>query len=94
MKSFIPEIQAKVKEAKSIVISTHVSPDGDAIGSSLALYHFLKNKGKNVQVVVPNAFPEFLAWLPESAAIVVYDKEELRAKQLDFRSRSYFLTRL
>lgn len=82
MKLFIPEIQAKVKEAKSIVISTHVSPDGDAIGSSLALYHFLKNKGKNVQVVVPNAFPEFLAWLPESAAIVVYDKEELRAKQL------------
>ena len=47
-------------DAEKIVIVTHVSPDGDAIGSSLGLLHFLETQGKNVHVVVPNAFPDFL----------------------------------
>ena len=61
-------------EAEKIVIVTHVSPDGDAIGSSLGLLHFLETQGKTVHVVVPNAFPDFLRWLPGAKDIVRYDR--------------------
>lgn len=47
------------ERADKIVIVTHVSPDGDAIGSSLGLWHFLELQEKTVNVIVPNAFPDF-----------------------------------
>ncbi len=47
------------ERADKIVIVSHVSPDGDAIGSSLGLYHFLDSQEKTVNVIVPNAFPRF-----------------------------------
>ena len=53
------------ERADKIVIVSHVSPDGDAIGSSLGLYHFLDSQEKTVNVIVPNAFPDFLRWMPE-----------------------------
>lgn len=49
---------------KRIVITTHKNPDGDAMGSSLAMYNYLKLKGHNVMVITPNEYPEFLYWLP------------------------------
>lgn len=45
------------ERADKIVIVSHVSPDGDAIGSSLGLYHFFDSQEKAVNVIVPNAFP-------------------------------------
>ena len=48
------------ERAEKIVIVSHVSPDGDAIGSSLGLFHFLESQEKTVNVIVPNAFPDFL----------------------------------
>ena len=47
---------------KAVVISHH-NPDGDALGSSMALYHYLKLKGADVAVVLPNAYPDFLEWM-------------------------------
>ena len=47
------------ERSESIVIVSHVSPDGDAIGSSLGLMHFLESQEKTVHVVVPYAFPDF-----------------------------------
>lgn len=49
-----------IDKATKVVICGHVSPDGDAIGSTLALKHWLTRKGKQVTVVVPNIFPDFL----------------------------------
>ncbi|PCJ23593.1 MAG: phosphoesterase [Flavobacteriales bacterium] len=76
----------KIKEilnnSKSIVITTHKSPDGDAIGSSLALYHFLKKKGKEVSVIVPDAFPEFLKWMDGSSTIIHYDTNSEEAEKM------------
>lgn len=73
--------EAKIQQAKKainkydkIVIITHQSPDGDAIGSSLAMYHFLLELEKDVQVIVPDAFPDFLGWLKGCGDILVYDK--------------------
>jgi len=69
------EIIQLINEANSIVITTHKSPDGDAIGSSLALFHFLKKRGKKVKVIVPDQFPDFLKWMEASDEIIQYDKE-------------------
>ena len=53
------------------MIITHYNPDGDAIGSSLGLKHFLKNLGVDATVIVPNDFPKFLKWMPKQKKIVI-----------------------
>lgn len=64
-----------IEKGESFVIVTHITPDGDAIGSSLGLYHFLLAYGKdNVTVVVPNEFPAFLKWMPGVKDIVIHEK--------------------
>ena len=47
------------ERAEKIVIVSHVGPDGDAIGSSLGLWHFFNSQDKIANVIVPNAFPDF-----------------------------------
>lgn len=64
-----------------ITIIPHTSPDGDAIGSTLGLYHFLKNQGHDVQVIAPTDFPDFLKWMPEADQILIYPDQESRAEQ-------------
>ncbi len=76
------KIREVLKNANSIVITTHKSPDGDAIGSSLALYHFLKKEGKEVTVVVPDSFPIFLNWMVGCDSIVRYDAQTAKADNL------------
>lgn len=65
-----------IDNAKKVVVCAHVSPDGDAIGSTLALKHWLTRKGKQVTVVVPNIFPDFLHWMPGAEEVKVYLKHE------------------
>lgn len=62
-----------MERADKMVIVSHVAPDGDAIGSSLGLWHFLNTQDKDVTVIVPNAFPDFLKWMPGSKDILLYD---------------------
>lgn len=69
-------LKHKIQTAKNILISTHVGPDGDAIGSSMAVYHYLKTKGIHSTVVVPTAFPDFLAWIPDTDKILVHEKQK------------------
>lgn len=71
-----------IKAAERIVILTHLSPDGDAIGSSLGLYHFLKEIGKESVVVVPNRFPGFLNWMSGSSNIVVLEEKNKEVQSL------------
>ena len=68
-------------EGGSVVICTHVNPDGDAIGSSLALKHLLERMGKQATVITPNIFPDFLKWLPEAENIIIHTKQQEQAKQ-------------
>lgn len=68
--------------ADNIVLVSHVSPDGDAIGSTLALWHFFNSQGKKATVIVPNNFPEFLKWLPGAREILCYDKRKEQADEL------------
>lgn len=69
----ITEFKGWLKECKRFVIIAHTNPDGDAIGSSLALYHYLRYLRKNVCVIMPNQFPEFLKWLPGADNIIIYN---------------------
>ena len=76
-------IYQKLKEKKQqIVITSHRSPDGDAIGSSLAFYHYLIKKGHEVSVIVPDAFPNFISWLEGVDEILTYEKEEEKVTEL------------
>lgn len=69
-------------EAK-IVIICHYNPDGDAIGSSLGLFHYLQKTGRKANVVVPNDFPKFLKWMPEAKKIVIAEyKRKLAAEMI------------
>ncbi len=63
-----------IAAAEHIVILTHTSPDGDAMGSSLSLFHYLRAIGKSdVTVIVPTAFPAFLRWMPAADRILIYE---------------------
>lgn len=78
----IDHFEKWIDRADKIVIVSHVSPDGDAIGSSLGLYHFLNSLEKTVNVIVPNAFPDFLKWMPGSKDILLYDRYQEFADKL------------
>lgn len=71
--SEITAIKDLLTADSKIVIITHYNPDGDAIGSSLGLKHFLEAKGLKADVIVPNDFPKFLKWMPESKQIIIAD---------------------
>lgn len=91
-------VQELLASPKEVVIVTHKNPDGDAVGSSLALYHYLKQYGHRVCVITPNDFPEFLKWMPAAETILKFDMQTEQALQkieaaqviftLDFNSLS------
>lgn len=65
-----------------IVITTHVNPDGDAIGSSLALYNFLTKMGHDVNVIVPNDFPDFLKWINNTDKVINYSNSREESENI------------
>ncbi|MCH8535824.1 MAG: bifunctional oligoribonuclease/PAP phosphatase NrnA [Flavobacteriaceae bacterium] len=81
MKKAIIDIQESVQNAKQICITSHRNPDGDAVGSSLALYLFIKKINPQVQVVLPNKYPSFLQWLPHQDEIIFFDSNNKEAKK-------------
>ncbi len=78
----ILEITAELAHAKNIVIVPHKGPDGDAMGASLGLLHFLREKGHMVQVISPNDYPHFLKWLPGSEEVIIYEADTEKADTL------------
>ena len=71
---FFNKFQEFISQFKKVVIVSHVNPDGDAVGSSLAFYYFLKKFGIDVKVIIPNDFPSFLSWMPGIENILIFDK--------------------
>ncbi|QDO95398.1 bifunctional oligoribonuclease/PAP phosphatase NrnA [Formosa sediminum] len=71
----IKQIQALLSIPKQIIIVPHKNPDGDAMGSTLALYHYLKANNHNVYVMAPNDYPHFLKWLPGDDTVLKHDTE-------------------
>jgi len=61
---------------RNVVILAHHSPDGDAVGSSLALWEYLVRRGKNVSVIMPNYFPDFLKWMNGADKIILFERQK------------------
>jgi phosphoesterase RecJ-like protein len=72
----IQAIQQLLSTPKKIAIIPHRGPDGDAMGSTLGLYHFLLKNNHHPVVISPNEFPEFLAWLPGSENVQLFEKDK------------------
>mgnify|MGYP000890462320 FL=1 len=81
-KSDISKIKHLLSKPKQIVIIPHKNPDGDALGSTLALYHYLNLSNHNVIVISPNDYPMFLKWLPGEKQIISHETETAIANDL------------
>lgn len=71
-----------IEDNKRFVVVAHKNPDGDAVGSTIACALYLRSLGKVADVVLPNAFPDFLCWLPSAGDIVVYESKKEKAEAL------------
>jgi len=71
----IQAVQLLLATPKKIAIIPHRGPDGDAMGSTLALYHFLIKNNHQATVIAPNDFPNFLSWLPGSETVKIFEKD-------------------
>ena len=76
------ELMRIIQSSHHIVVCAHRGPDGDAVGSSLGWAEYLTNIGKDVSIVMPNPFPDFLRWLPASQTIRFYAKHETDASRI------------
>jgi phosphoesterase RecJ-like protein len=75
------EVEDIISKSKRVVILSHRSPDGDSVGSSLALYHYLTNFISHVQVITPDPAPKFLSWLAGFETILNYQENEQKINQ-------------
>lgn len=78
----VKEVKSLLAKPKHIVIVTHWSPDGDAMGSSLGLYNYLIQKDHKVTVITPNDYPAFLSWMPGDKKVIDFSKKAAAAKKL------------
>ncbi len=69
----ITKVKQLLSSPKKIVIVSHKNPDGDAIGSSLGLYHYLVKQNHQVDVIMPNDYPAFLKWMPNENIVANYE---------------------
>ena len=83
-KERVEELRNLLAEPRKIVIVGHTNPDGDAIGSSLALAEVLTAHGHDVTCALPNNYPYYLRWIPNSERIIIYrnDKEHRADKAI------------
>ena len=94
----ISTVKELLQNSKKIAIIPHRNPDGDAMGSTLALKHFLDKKGHQCTVVAPNMYPKFLHWLPGNDDVITYETQKNSSQEvlqeadliftLDFNHRS------
>lgn len=83
-KDSFSKFKSLINKSENIVIVTHYNPDGDAMGSSLALYHYLIKIGKKTTVITPNDYPDFLHWLPGNKKVLKYSNDQKKVSKLIF----------
>ncbi len=76
-KSIVDEIIS----ADNIIITAHKSPDGDSIGSSLGLFHFIQKLGKKVVICHPDPAPDYLLWLEDVDAVLTMTNDNLKIEK-------------
>lgn len=78
----VAQLSHLISDAKNIIITCHKSPDGDAIGSTLGWAEYLRSIGKEPTIIVPDQYPDFLSWMPNTEKIVRYDKHPEKCDML------------
>ena len=81
-KQDIENIKQLLSTEKKIIIVAHKNPDGDAIGSTLGLYHYLLKANHHLHVIVPNDYPSFLKWIPGENTILKHDTHTTKSNAL------------
>jgi phosphoesterase RecJ-like protein len=74
----IQKLKTALNQSNNILITTHKSPDGDAIGSSVAWFHFLKAQGKEVLIVLPDKPADFLLPFLKNVDFLIYEKDQAK----------------
>jgi phosphoesterase RecJ-like protein len=74
----IQKLKTALNQSNNILITTHKSPDGDAIGSSVAWFHFLKAQGKEVLIVLPDEPADFLLPFLKNVDFLIYEKDQAK----------------
>ena len=85
------ELLDRLRSANRVVLTARRGPDGDAVGSTLAMWNHLKDLGVESTVVLPDAFPEFLNWMHGKSEIVMHSEEPNRAEALVLKSDVLFI---
>ena len=75
------QVRELLSRPQTILLTIHTNPDGDAVGSALALYRYLTKKGHTVFIMSPDPFPAFLAWMEGQDQILVFSREEERCRK-------------
>lgn len=78
----LEQLRELINVSEKIVLCCHRSPDGDAIGSVLGWAEFLRTQGKVPVAVIPDAYPDFLQWMPGTERLLRYDKHENFANEI------------
>ena len=78
----ISDLYSLLHQPQKVVITTHQKPDADAMGSSLALGHYLRKKGHEVSVISPTNWAGFVDWMPGTALVINYNQHQQKSKQL------------
>lgn len=71
-----------IDNANKILLTGHISPDGDSLGATLGLYHLLKQLGKDVTVMVPNRYPSFFNWMPGIDKVFIMEENKTEAVKI------------
>ncbi len=82
LSKYTKELSNLFSSSGNILLISHINPDGDAIGSQLALYHFLTSGGRIVRMMTPNYLQEFLKWMTGSELIDVYIKDRKKCRKI------------
>ena len=83
-------LRTHIAQSSRILICAHRGPDGDAVGSSLGWAEYLRQQGKQVDIVMPTPFPDFLRWMPGSQDIRFYARHEAEAEQVIAQADLFF----
>jgi bifunctional oligoribonuclease and PAP phosphatase NrnA len=82
LSKYTKELSDLFSTSNNILLISHINPDGDAIGSQLALYHFLTGRGKKVKMITPNYLQEFLKWMTGADQIEVFIRDRKRCRKI------------
>jgi phosphoesterase RecJ-like protein len=79
---YTKELSKLFASSENILLVCHINPDGDAVGSQLALYHYLRSAGKNVEMLSPNNLQEFLKWMEGAGEINIFIRNREKCRNL------------